>query len=134
MSIYATGWSIRLEMHPPCSLSFGRGEAYNPFYAEIYVQFVPGHIGHPSEYDEDPYSEFLPPVVKDPDETRAAVILLKGFDKKEVQRYLTPLLVLSGQEYAEAKFAELLADIYGRARELLNDILKDHPWKINVSA
>jgi len=110
MSIYATLWEIKVP----------RGHAFDEEWMEVYAQAVPAHIGHPSGYPEgDPYSDFLPPVVQNYDaETdeapfhRAVVIVQKGRDRKDVQRYVDPLLVLSGEEYARIPFEELLERIH----------------------
>ncbi len=107
MSIYATGWSIMVPT----------GSWGSPEWVEVYVQFVPCHIGHPKEYPEgDPYSEFLPPPVTDEEYEqeipRAAVIVQSGRTEKEGQRYVDPVLVLSGREYLSLPFAEMLQRIY----------------------
>src|SRR5207248_1474817 len=100
MSIYATLWEIMVP----------RRHCFDDEWVEVYAQAVPPHIGHPSHYPEgDLYGDFLPPVVQDYDpETddwqgpyRAVVILQKGRDEKDVQRYVDPLMVLTGEEYAE---------------------------------
>lgn len=105
MSIYATLWEFKLP--------------HRHFLDEEWVsvcgQAVPAHIGHPSCYPEgDPYAYFLPPVVKEynPETSeapyyRAVVIVMEGRDKKEGQRYIEPLLVLTGEEYARLTFQEL---------------------------
>lgn len=110
MSIYATLWEIKVP----------RRHRYDDEWVEVFAQAVPAHIGHPSTYPEgDPYADFLPPVVREYDpETgnapfnRAVVILQEGRDKKDIQRYVDPLLVLSGEEYARIPFPELLERIY----------------------
>ncbi|HMF17856.1 MAG TPA: hypothetical protein VKE98_11655 [Gemmataceae bacterium] len=106
MSIYATLWEIHLPQvdtgGEPCAC--------------VYAQAVPAHIGHPSHYpDGDPYADFLPPVVREynpeTDEApwyRAVVIVQAGRNKKDIQRYVDPLLVLSGEEYARVPFQNLL--------------------------
>ena len=112
MSIYATLWSLKFpkegDMHLGCE------------WIEVIAQAVPAHIGSPTPvngYDRDPYAAFLPPAVEtDPDghapHFRAVVFIteytIKGTDRSG-QEYLSPLLVLSGQEYAMIPF-QLLHD------------------------
>lgn len=84
-----------------------------PRYEEVYVQFVPAHIGHPAEYpDGDPCADFLPPPVADAygDIPRAAVICDRFTTAagKDIQRYRDPVMILSGAEYAAATFDDLL--------------------------
>src|SRR5882757_5346331 len=105
MSIYATLWEIQVP----------RRDEFDPDWVEVFGQAVPAHIGHPSSYPEgDIYADFLPPVVEEYNPKtgeapyhRAVVIVQKGRDKKDVQRYIDPLLVLTGEEYAKITFAEL---------------------------
>ena len=107
MSIYATEWVLKFprygEYHTGCE------------WIEVVGQGVPAHIGSPSPgcgyEDGDPYGAFLPPAIPVVDEDdfsalRAMVIVL-GAAKKRGQEYVEPLLVLSGQEYAQMPFAEL---------------------------
>lgn len=111
MSIYCTLWEIKLP----------RGHAFDEEWVEVFAQGVPPHIGHPSEYPEgDSYADFLPPVVDydpesdeeyGPSSYRAVVILQKGRDRKDVQRYVDPLLVFTGAEYARIPFEDLLQRI-----------------------
>jgi hypothetical protein len=131
MSIYATGWQIKLEMHPPFSVAVGKDEIYNPYWAEVYVQYVPGHIGHPEgDYETDPYADYLPPVSDDPDKIRAAVIVLQGFHQKDRQRYVTPVMVLSREEYDSKTWDVMLGEIYHRIQDMLKEKLHNHPWTI----
>jgi hypothetical protein len=131
MSIYATGWQIKLEMHPPFSVAVGKDEIYNPYWAEVYVQYVPGHIGHAEgDYETDPYADYLPPVSDDPDQIRAAVIVLDGFHQKDCQRYITPVMVLSRQEYESKTWDVMLSEIYHKVQDMLKEKLHNHPWTI----
>lgn len=105
MSIYATLWQLK----------FQKAHAFDEEWVEVYAQAVPAHIGHPSVYpDGDPYSDFLPPVVECDPETgtgpyhRAVVIVAEGRDQKDGQRYLDPLLVLTGYQYTVIPFERLL--------------------------
>jgi hypothetical protein len=110
MSIYATKWEIMVPRH----------HCFDDEWVRVYAQAVPPHIGHPSEYpDGDPYADFLPPVVHDYDPTtgaapfdRAVVVVQEGRDKKIVQRYADPLLILSGEEYMRIPFQVLLDRIH----------------------
>ena len=109
MSIYATLWEIKVP----------RRHAFDDEWVEVYAQAVPPHIGHPSHYPEgDPYGDFLPPVVQDYNpETgegsyRAVVIVQQDRSEKDIQRYVDPLIVMSGEEYARVGFAELLDRIH----------------------
>ena len=109
MSIYATLWEIQIR----------KGHRFDDDWVEVYAQAVPPHIGHPSEYpDGDPYADFLPPVVENygsgPDKPkcyRAVVILQAGRDKKNGQRYIDPLFVMTGEDYLKTPFHELLGRI-----------------------
>jgi hypothetical protein len=65
----------------------------------------------------DPFAEFLPTfdasgrdVRLDPEPLRAVVIITEGSEKRG-QRYLDPLMVLSGEEYLAISFEELRARI-----------------------
>jgi hypothetical protein len=96
----------------------------------VYAQAVPAHIGHPSNYPEgDPYSDFLPPVVECDPETgcgpyhRAVVIVAEGREEKIGQRYLDPLLVMTGEQYTRTPF-----------HELLESIQRALPWDLDVVA
>src|SRR5205809_5240155 len=110
MSIYATLWEIQVR----------RRHFFDTEWVTVCAQAVPAHIGHPSEYPEgDPYGDFLPPVVQsyDPDGEenapyRAVVILQEGRDTKDVQQYVDPLIVMTGEEYARIPFPQLLDRIH----------------------
>lgn len=105
MSIYATLWEMKLP----------RAHRFDEEWVSVYAQAVPPHIGHPSCYPEgDPYADFLPPVVECDSETgdgphyRAVFILMEGRDEKDGQRYTAPLLMLTGEDYAQIPFPTLL--------------------------
>src|SRR5437870_5595757 len=110
MSIYATLWEIQVP----------RRHFFDTEWVKIFAQAVPAHIGHPSEYpDGDPFADFLPPIVSDYDrETgeapyhRAVVIMQEGRMRKEGQRYVDPLMTLTGEEYSRISFQELLDRIH----------------------
>ena len=107
MSIYATLWRVQFprygDDHTACE------------WVEVLAQGVPGHIGTPSPghgyEDADPFADFLPPpIVLAPDDRgdklRAVVVVREGTPKYG-QRYIDPLLVLTGEEYETSTFAEL---------------------------
>jgi hypothetical protein len=107
VSIYATFWVLKFprygDYHSGCD------------WVEVVGQGVPAHIGTPTpghEYDAgDPYADFLPPAVAVPDgydgtALRAIVIVRDGAEKLG-QRYIDPLLVLSGEQYAATPFGRL---------------------------
>ena len=109
MSIYATLWEIKLPRRHP----------FDEEWVMVFAQAVPPHIGHPSHYPEvDPYADFLPPVVQgytpgreDTKVNRAVVIVQEGRDRKEGQRYVDPLIVMTGEEYVRMPFQQLLERI-----------------------
>ena len=108
MSIYATLWEIRVERHE-----------MREDWVTVIAQGVPAHIGHPSHYPQgDPYGDFLPPVVDlDREALRAVVFVAEGREDKDGQRYVDPLLVLTGQEYAAIRFADLLERLQAAVRK-----------------
>jgi hypothetical protein len=123
MSIYATLWQIRLPapewdvllltQHGEFRLEEGELVPHEEHWVEITFQGVPGHIGHPScNPDGDPYASFLPPVVDDPEKLRAVVVVQEGRHDKDVQRYVDPLLTLSGDQYQAMPFEALMRKIY----------------------
>ena len=114
MSIYATLWFLKF----PCDSTRYEGCEW----AEVVAQGVPGHIGTPTpghgDEQGDPYASFLPPAIRipaDDDEDahspmRAVVFVKRGTSKgtdRSGQEYVNPLLVMSGQEYAETPFNTL---------------------------
>jgi hypothetical protein len=111
MSIYATLWTLKFpkegDVHLGCD------------WIEVTAQGVPPHIGSPvpglGYEDGDPYAAFLPPAVEtDADGSapfmRAVVFItedtIKGTDRSG-QEYANPLLVLTGEEYAQTSFEVL---------------------------
>lgn len=111
MSIYATLWKLKFpkegDEHSDCE------------WIEVTAQAVPPHIGSPTPgngYETgDPFAAFLPPAVEtDPDGlakyNRAVVFVtehtIKGTERGG-QEYVSPLLVLTGDEYARITFEEL---------------------------
>jgi hypothetical protein len=115
VSIYATLWRLQFprfgDDHTGCD------------WVEVWAQGVPGHIGTPSSghgYEGgDPYADFLPPpIVPAPDDQGdklRAVVIVRAGTTKDVQRYVDPLLVLTGDEYEKSTFDQL----YGRICDAL---------------
>jgi len=111
MSIYATLWQLQFpkegDDHIGCE------------WIEVAAQAVPPHVGSPTPgcgYEQgDPYGAFLPPPVQTDSEgnapyDRAVVIVTEHSIKgtaRSGQEYLSPLLVLTGEEYARITFDEL---------------------------
>ena len=52
----------------------------------------------------------------DREKLRAVVIVQEGRNDKDVQRYVAPLLTLSGEEYRALSFDELMRRIYEAMR------------------
>ena len=111
MSIYATLWILKF----PTEGDYSTGCDW----LEVMAQGVPPHIGSPTPgagyEDGDPYAAFLPPPVPVDAEgcgphMRAVVFIteftLKGTDRSH-QEYQSPLLVLTGEEYARITFDDL---------------------------
>ncbi len=110
MSIYATLWQIQL----PKRFDF------DDEWVTVFAQAVPPHIGHPSYYPKgDPYADFLPPVMSgfDVDDEanrekfRAVVIVREDRSEKDGQRYVDPMIVMTGEEYWRSTFDELISRI-----------------------
>lgn len=113
MSIYATLWHLRFPRH---------GGAYvGCEWVDVLAQGVPAHIGTPTPgygYESgDPYEAFLPSALRiesgvSEDDLRAVVFVVSTSEKGTVrsgQEYESPLLVLTGTEYAAMPF-EVLHD------------------------
>ena len=111
MSIYATLWTLKFPQEGDDHLGCE--------WIGVRAQAVPAHIGSPTPgcgyEDGDPYAAFLPPPVETDAEGEAAfhraVVFvtehsLKG-TARSGQEYVSPLLVLTGIEYARATFHEL---------------------------
>lgn len=111
MSIYATLWKLKFpkegDEHLDCE------------WIEVTAQAVPPHIGSRTlgnGYESgDPFAAFLPPSVKTDEDGLAphnrAVVFVTEFTIKGTERagqeYVSPLLVLTGEEYARITFEEL---------------------------
>jgi hypothetical protein len=112
MSIFATRWRLQ----------FPRlGDAYvGCEWVEVLAQGVPAHVGTPTAgygYESgDPYEAFLPPALRidgrtSEDDLRAVVFVVSASKKgtsRSGQEYESPLLVLTGTEYAVMPFQVLL--------------------------
>ena len=96
MSIYATLSEIGLKR-------FGDEQ-----FVDIFVQGVPAHIDYVG-----PEWVFLPPPIDPESEQMRAVFFVERGDDKGTprcgQEYVRPLLMLTGQEYEDIRFADLLA-------------------------
>ena len=120
MSIYATLWTLKFpkegDDHLDCE------------WIAVTAQAVPAHIGSPTRgcgyEDGDPYAAFLPPPMETNAEGEApfhrAVVFvtedsLKGTSRSG-QEYVSPLLVLAGEDYARVPFEELHGRICGALR------------------
>ena len=111
MSIYATLWKLKFpkegDEHLDCD------------WIEVTAQAVPPHIGSPTPgcgYESgDPCAAFLPPPVQTDADGEApfhrAVVFVTEYNLKGTprsgQEYASPLLVLTGGEYARIPFEEL---------------------------
>ena len=108
MSIYATLWTLKFpkdgDDYPGCE------------WIAVTAQGVPAHIGSPTD---DPYASFLPPPVQtneagEADYMRAVVFVTERTPKgthRRPQEYVNPLLVLTGEAYANMTFETLHARI-----------------------
>jgi len=115
MSIYATLWTLKF---PKEGFDYLGCE-----WIKVTAQGVPPHIGTPTPghgYDgHDPYAMFLPPAVitnadGDAEFLRAVVFVGEGTPKgtaRSHQEYVSPLLILSGEEYARMTFDKLYSRI-----------------------
>ena len=120
MSIYATLWRLKFP---------SRGDDHTGCeWVEVIAQGVPAHIGAPtpdsSDEGEDPYASFLPPAIAvlpgDDDHRMRAVVFVTEAARKGTERsaqeYVSPLLVLSGREYATMSVEDLHSKICNALR------------------
>ena len=111
MSIYATLWQLQFPV---------AGDAYMGCeWVQVVAQGVPAHVGTPTSgygYESgDPFGDFLPPALRleggiSEDDLRAVVFVLSASKKgttRSGQEYESPLLVLTGAEYAAVPFQTL---------------------------
>jgi hypothetical protein len=111
MSIYAIVWKLKFpkegDEHMDCE------------WIEVTAQAVPPHVGSPSPgsgYENgDPFAAFLPPALETNSDGEAphnrAVVFVTEYSIKGTtrsgQEYVSPLLVLTGEEYDRITFEEL---------------------------
>jgi hypothetical protein len=132
MSICATLWKLKFP---------AEGDSYHGCdWIEITAQGMPPHVGSPTpgagyEYG-DPYASFLQPAVQvdgngDGPFMRAVVFVTEFTPKgtaRSPQEYQSPLLMLSGEEYAQITFADLherlCAVLRGNRAPVVAEILK----------
>jgi hypothetical protein len=111
VSIYATLWWLQFPRH---------GDAYAGCeWIEVLAQGVPAHVGTPTPgygYESsDPFAGFLPPALRIgdgvSDDDFRAVVFVTSMSKKgtsrSAQEYESPLLMLTGSEYAAMPFQSL---------------------------
>lgn len=111
MSIYATLWHLHFPRH---------GDAHAGCeWVGVFAQGVPAHVGTPTlGYGYEPgdlFAAFLPPALRieggvTEDDLRAVVFVSSATKKgtaRSGQEYESPLLVLTGAEYATTPFQEL---------------------------
>ena len=120
MSIYATLWQLKFPRD---------GDDYlGCEWITVTAQGVPPHIGSPTPgcgyEDGDPYAAFLPPAVHtdadgEYEYMRAVVFVTEDTPKgteRSPQEYVQPLLVLTGEEYANMTFDTLYTRICNALR------------------
>lgn len=132
MSIYATLWHLQFPRH---------GDAYAGCeWVDVLAQGVPAHIGTPTSgygYESgDPYESFLPAPLRiedgvSEDDLRAVVFVASASKKgtaRSGQEYESPLLVLTGVEYAATAFQvlhdRLCAALRGDRPQLVLEVLR----------
>jgi hypothetical protein len=129
MSIYVTLWKLKFPKE---------GDEYvRCDWIEVTAQGVPPHIGSPTPglgyEDGDPYADFLPPPVESDQDgdgpfMRAVVFVtessIKGTERSG-QEYASPLLVLTGEDYAGITFQELHARLCDALRGNRNPIVME---------
>ena len=111
VSIYATLWSLKFP---------NEGDDYiGCEWIEVMAQGVPGHIGSQTPvcgYEGgDPYASFLPRAMETDEDGNSpymrAVVFVSRYSTKGTERssqeYVSPLLVLTGEEYSRVTFEEL---------------------------
>jgi hypothetical protein len=115
MSIYATLWRLKFPRD---------GDDYlGCEWITVIAQGVPPHIGSPTPgcgyEDGDPFAAFLPPPVHTNEDgesecMRAVVFVTENTPKgtaRSPQEYVSPLLVLTGEAYAQMTFDSLYTQI-----------------------
>lgn len=111
MSIYSTLWHLQFPRNGDACAGCE--------WVEVFAQGVPAHVGTPTPgygYESsDPYEAFLPPALRMEGGTaennlRAVVFVVSTARKgtpQAGQEYESPLLVLTGAEYAAMPFQDL---------------------------
>jgi hypothetical protein len=116
MSIYATMAEIGIKR-------FGDKE-----FIDVVVQGVPPHIDYVG-----PQWDFLPPPVDPNGTSMRAVFFVEAGDEKGTprcgQEYVKPLLMLTGKEYDEIRFADLMT----RLEEALDAKYQKRPKAIYLA-
>lgn len=107
MSIYATQheFAIPVGIGKTSSVNIGMTAM-----ALVYVQAVPGFVGHPdSGYETDPYP-WLPsaPSKEEEDRFRGVYFVAAGDASKTGQQYDRPLLIMSHDEYVKISYLDLI--------------------------
>ena len=132
MSIYATLWHLQFPRH---------GDAYAGCeWVDVFAQGVPAHVGTPTPgygYEsDDPYESFLPAPLRieggaSEDDCRAVVFVSSTTRKgtaRSGQEYESPLLVLTGAEYASTPFQvlhdRLCAALRGTRPQLVLEVFR----------
>jgi hypothetical protein len=125
MSIYATLWHLKFPRDEDTDV--------DSEWVDVLAQGVPAHIGTPTPgygYESgDPYEAFLPPALRIDDGTsedalRAVVFVISASKKgttRSGQEYESPLVVLTGTEYAAIPFQALYDRLCTALRSRDND-------------
>ncbi len=134
MSIYTTLWRLQFPRY---------GDAHaGREWVDVFAQAVPGHVGTPTAgygYESgDPFEAFLPLALRlgcgvSEDDLRAVVFVTSTTKKgtaRSGQEYDSPLLVLTGAEYAAMPFQQLhdrlCAALRGSRPQLVLKLLGPH--------
>ena len=120
MSIYATLWTLKFpregDDYPGCE------------WIEVRAQAVPAHVGSPTPgcgYEKgDPYAALLPPAVETDADGNSpfhrAVVIVTEYSIKVTERsgqeYASPLLLMTGEQYAHTTFEDLYERICAALR------------------
>jgi len=139
VSIYATLWTLKFPKEGD--------ELMGCEWVEVSAQAVPAHVGSPTPgcgyEDGDPYAAFLPPAIQTDADGDApchrAVVIVTEYSAKGTERsgqeYCSPLLVLTGEEYAYMTFDALQSRICdalrgNRAPVVLEVLLPDGTHRV----
>lgn len=123
MSIYATVLQIAIPSIKEAKV-LQAGETSSTGFLEIIIQAVPPHIGSPDELEPgetDPYPWLPPPMLSSDAEYPRAVVVVGPDRRKGTERsgqeYVNPLFTITGKEYVESNFCNLLAKICEALRQ-----------------